>query len=263
MNRIPEAIVPFSVEQGLAYLQNERGQLVRVHLKKEVSFQAWSALKPGMEIKTDVVGEELATCVRLLWQQSDRFHPPEQTKQVGLYRAEWIPELAFSLNHAGHSVNRFDQVNDKGPLAIQLAIYAVPRFHLTQLETASRYFECAHIPWLPIYSDGRLIRVGPLLGPYISFDSLKRRLLAASPDGAALSCLWNRLSQLEDDIPTPFSSAERSWTAAVATLLVQQWMAAPEHYRLIHTQFTLDPENLTITEHPVLRVPTTDRRVLL
>lgn len=253
---IPYSCIPFTGQDGLSYILNEKGQIVRVNFQHPRSQEIWSTFLPGTHGYAEDNSELNTALQQLFSHSSERMTsvPPNNKQLLAVYGSTGLSEkLNCAIQQSGitSEIVELDQVtSDHACLLVAAGYFQWKLFQRIEAELAPR-----DIAWLPVYTEGALVRIGPLMGPYLTLECLTKRLLSASSSPAVQEDLWNYTEKLiyPEQI---FTQAEEQWYAAVIALLLDQWMTKKETlYPLDKFQITLSPHSRSIDYHPVLRLP--------
>lgn len=250
---IPYSCIPFTGQDGLSYILNEKGQIVRVNFQNPQSREIWTSLLPGAQGYAES-GSELNKALQQLFSKPPAVTSKLDKKKLAIYKA---PELSEKLNHAlqqseiPSEIVQLDQVtSDHACLLVATGYFRRNLFKRIEAELVPH-----DRVWLPVYTEGKLVRVGPLMGSIITLEFLTKRLLSASTSPQVQEDLWSYTEKLvyPEQI---FSQAEEMWYFSVIALLLEQWMEKQESlYPLDKFQITLSPQSKSILYHPVLPLP--------
>lgn len=255
---ISPACVPFIGQDGRSYYMDEQGQLIRVNFTEASSVRSWATLRPGRshEWSEDEVTDELRLALSKLGTEGIKppSSPPVYSSIVGNVDLSASLKTIFSLSGMPCETPDDPLQLDSGTTYV---LVAAGHFRKDWFQQAEEAFVATGVPWVPLYLEGKLVRFGPLMGPYLRLEDLTIRLLSASSAPDVLQDLWAHAEKI-DDTGLPFSRPEILWLGATMALLLSEWHSGlstssgfpPDRYQL-----TLNPMTREIIYHPVLRLP--------
>ncbi|WP_178076021.1 hypothetical protein [Paenibacillus oralis] len=237
---------------------NEHGQLVRVNFKETVSVNHWAALRAGQsrEWREDELTDELRLALSKLGAEEQ--HPPLSSPVraaiVGHADLSAVLKTLLSLSGTPCETSEDPRLLDS---RTEYVLVAAGYFRKDWFRHAEEAFHATGTPWAPLYLEGKLVRFGPLMGPYLGLEDLTTRLLSASSSPDVLQDLWTHAEKI--NYPSlPFTRPEQHWLGATISLLLEEWHSGrsmsrgfpPDRY-----QVTLVPMTREIIYHPILRLP--------
>ncbi|MUG65504.1 MULTISPECIES: hypothetical protein [Paenibacillus] len=237
---------------------NEQGQLVRVNFKEARSMKSWTALRAGQsrEWQEEELTDELRLALSKLKGEELTSLQSQPIRTSIMAHTDLAAVLKVLLTLSGIHCDTIEEPQLLDP-ATDYLLVAAGIFRCNMFKQAEEAFLTTGIPWIPLYLEGKLVRFGPLMGPYLQLKDLTTRLLSASPSPDVLQDFWAYAETIRDP-GLPFSRSEQQWLVATISLLLEEWHSGrsrkrgfpPERYQL-----TLIPTTREIIYHPVLRLP--------
>ncbi|MCY8224567.1 hypothetical protein [Bacillus haynesii] len=237
----PHHMIPFLGSDQQAYLMNEEGEIMKVGFLNERSNMYWGRLKPGASIQLPDEETELIHVMNEISQREEFISPSIHI----------VTDDPFSKKLEA----KFEQsgffISSTGQKGIHIAFSGF--FNCDSFQRFSDDAQENQLHWLPLYFDGRIARVGPLLGPYLQFEDLRKRLLAAAYFPDVTDSLWKAAQT------APFSEyhiplVHLEWLLTQISWIVHDYSSANQ-LRLHMHQISLDPVNMETKRHPILKVP--------
>jgi bacteriocin biosynthesis cyclodehydratase domain-containing protein len=230
----------FTNDANDCFIQNRNGSIFKVNIKNDKLRYIWDTLNSNSMVNLIKEYPELKFISSLM--NEDKM--PKSKKKIN-WRID--KNYQYPWDKVG------DSIGDSKEMDIVVAISGVFNkvfFEEVNLTTSS------NIPWIPIYFDGRVVRIGPVFNPKVCYECFIKRVLAASPDAAITKNLWKKLNDEQMRKVIDFSQKNLTWlNNTLATLFDDISQIPIEKHSILEHQLSLDVDNQTKCLTKVLKVP--------
>lgn len=230
----------FTNEDNDCFIQNKNGSIFKVNIQNDKLRDIWETLNSNSEENLIKEYPEIKLISSLM--HDDKM--PENKKKVNWridenYQYPWDKVV--------------DSIGDSNEMDIVVAISGVfSKVFFDEVNMTTN----SNIPWIPIYFDGRVVRIGPVFNSKVCYECFIKRVLAASPDVAITKNLWEKLHSEQMRKAINFCQNELTWLNNTLTTLFDDITQIPiEKHAILDHQLSLDVDNQTKSLTKVLKVP--------